>query len=31
MIDAPDVGKTVKVEAYRYKGDDYARATRPTN
>ncbi|WP_027928257.1 NlpC/P60 family protein [Amycolatopsis benzoatilytica] len=30
MVDAPDVGQTVKVEPYRYKGDDYAGATRPS-
>jgi cell wall-associated NlpC family hydrolase len=29
MVDAPDVGQTVKVEPYRYRGDDYAGATRP--
>lgn len=29
MIDAPDVGQTVKVEPYRYKGDDFYGATRP--
>jgi len=29
MIDAPDIGQTVKVEPYRYKGDDYVGATRP--
>jgi cell wall-associated NlpC family hydrolase len=31
MIDAPDLGQVVKTEPYRYKGDDYAGATRPTN
>ncbi|MBV8992242.1 MAG: bifunctional lytic transglycosylase/C40 family peptidase [Pseudonocardiales bacterium] len=30
MIDAPDVGQTVKLEPYRHKSDDYAGATRPT-
>jgi cell wall-associated NlpC family hydrolase len=30
MVDAPDFGQVVKVEPYRYKGDDYAGATRPT-
>lgn len=30
MVDAPDVGQTVKVEPYRYKGDDYAGAVRPS-
>ncbi|MCU1680203.1 MAG: hypothetical protein JWQ81_942 [Amycolatopsis sp.] len=30
MIDAPDFGQTVKIQSYRYKGDDYAGATRPT-
>jgi cell wall-associated NlpC family hydrolase len=30
MVDAPDVGQAVKVEPYRYKGDDYAGATRPS-
>jgi cell wall-associated NlpC family hydrolase len=30
MVDAPDVGQSVKVEPYRYKGDDYAGATRPS-
>ena len=29
MIDAPDFGQVVKVQPYRYKGDDYAGATRP--
>jgi cell wall-associated NlpC family hydrolase len=28
MVDAPDFGQVVKVEPYRYKGDDYAGATR---
>lgn len=31
MIDAPDIGQTVKVQPYRYKKDDYAGATRPSN
>lgn len=31
MIDAPDVGQPVKVEPYRYKGDDYFGATRPAS
>ncbi|RSM34920.1 hydrolase Nlp/P60 [Amycolatopsis balhimycina DSM 5908] len=29
MVDAPDFGQVVKVQPYRYKGDDYAGATRP--
>ncbi|WP_309114693.1 bifunctional lytic transglycosylase/C40 family peptidase [Saccharothrix sp.] len=29
MIDAPDFGQVVKIEPYRYAGDDYAGATRP--
>src|SRR3981081_3750685 len=29
MVDAPDVGQSVKVESYRYKGDNYVGATRP--
>ncbi|WP_285491575.1 C40 family peptidase [Amycolatopsis taiwanensis] len=29
MIDAPDVGQSIKIEPYRYNGDDYAGATRP--
>nr|WP_246128156.1 C40 family peptidase [Amycolatopsis rhizosphaerae] len=29
MIDAPDVGQSVKIEPHRHKGDDYAGATRP--
>ncbi|MBW4717350.1 C40 family peptidase [Saccharothrix sp. SC076] len=29
MIDAPDFGQKVKIEPYRYDGDDYAGATRP--
>ena len=29
MIDAPDFGQVVKVQPYRYQGDDYAGATRP--
>ncbi|WP_027946991.1 C40 family peptidase [Amycolatopsis taiwanensis] len=31
MIDAPDVGQSIKVEPYRYQGDDYAGATRPAH
>ncbi|MFD8497294.1 NlpC/P60 family protein [Amycolatopsis sp. NPDC059657] len=31
MVDAPDFGQVVKIEPYRYKGDDYAGATRPSN
>ncbi|MET8846009.1 C40 family peptidase [Amycolatopsis sp. NPDC004625] len=31
MIDAPDFGKPVQVEPYRYRGDDFIGATRPTN
>ncbi|MEU6379251.1 C40 family peptidase [Streptomyces sp. NPDC046909] len=30
MIDAPRPGKTIRIEPYRYQGDDYAGATRPT-
>ncbi|MFD0207030.1 C40 family peptidase [Saccharothrix carnea] len=29
MVDAPDFGQVVKIEPYRYNGDDYAGATRP--
>ncbi|MFF4508919.1 NlpC/P60 family protein [Streptomyces sp. NPDC001401] len=29
MIDAPAPGKTIRIEPYRYPGDDYAGATRP--
>lgn len=29
MIDAPDTGQVVRVEPYRYGGDDYFGATRP--
>jgi cell wall-associated NlpC family hydrolase len=29
MIDAPDFGQVVKIQPYRYQGDDYAGATRP--
>jgi cell wall-associated NlpC family hydrolase len=29
MIDAPDFGQVVQIQPYRYKGDDYAGATRP--
>jgi len=29
MIDAPDFGQVVKIEPYRYNGDDYAGASRP--
>lgn len=31
MIDAPDFGQTVRIEPYRYQGDDYTGATRPPN
>ncbi len=31
MIDAPDFGQVVKIEPYRYSGDDYAGATRPAS
>ena len=31
MVDAPDFGQVVKVQPYRYKGDDYAGATRPAS
>jgi cell wall-associated NlpC family hydrolase len=31
MIDAPDFNQVVKIEPYRYAGDDFAGATRPTN
>ena len=31
MIDAPRPGKTIRIEPYRYQGDDYAGATRPVN
>jgi cell wall-associated NlpC family hydrolase len=31
MIHAPDRGKPVQIGNYRYKGDDYAGATRPSN
>ncbi|NKQ59019.1 transglycosylase SLT domain-containing protein [Amycolatopsis sp. K13G38] len=30
MVDAPDVGQTVKVQPYRWNKDDYAGATRPS-
>ncbi|WP_307818421.1 C40 family peptidase [Streptomyces sp. MBT62] len=30
MIDAPRPGKTIRIEPYRYRGDDYAGATRPS-
>jgi NlpC/P60 family/Transglycosylase SLT domain len=30
MIDAPDIGQTVKIEPYRHPKDDYAGATRPS-
>ncbi|MFI0937422.1 NlpC/P60 family protein [Streptomyces sp. NPDC021020] len=30
MIDAPHTGAAVRIEPYRYNGDDYAGATRPT-
>lgn len=29
MIDAPHTGTTIRIEPYRYRGDDYAGATRP--
>jgi hypothetical protein len=29
MIDAPDFNQVVKIEPYRYQGDDYISATRP--
>lgn len=29
MINAPRPGKTIRIEPYRYQGDDYAGATRP--
>jgi cell wall-associated NlpC family hydrolase len=29
MINAPDFGQVVQIEPYRYRGDDYAGATRP--
>jgi cell wall-associated NlpC family hydrolase len=29
MIDAPDFNQVVKIEPYRYQGDDYAGASRP--
>jgi cell wall-associated NlpC family hydrolase len=29
MIDAPDIGQTVRVEPYRWAGDDFSRAGRP--
>ena len=31
MINAPDIGQIVKIQPYRYPGDDYAGATRPVN
>ncbi|MFK0111793.1 NlpC/P60 family protein [Streptomyces sp. NPDC091217] len=31
MIDAPRPGKAIRIESYRYRGDDYAGATRPVN
>jgi cell wall-associated NlpC family hydrolase len=31
MIDAPDIGQTVKVQPYRYTKDDYVGATRPSS
>jgi cell wall-associated NlpC family hydrolase len=31
MIDAPDFGKLVQIEPYRYRGDDYFGATRPSD
>ncbi|MBC6451696.1 C40 family peptidase [Actinokineospora xionganensis] len=30
MVDAPDRGQVVKVEPFRYRGNDYAGATRPS-
>lgn len=30
MIDAPRPGRSIRIEPYRYQGDDYAGATRPT-
>jgi cell wall-associated NlpC family hydrolase len=30
MIDAPDFNQVVKIEPYRYRGDDYVGANRPT-
>ncbi|MGW7514163.1 C40 family peptidase [Streptomyces sp. NPDC054796] len=29
MIDAPKPGKSIRIEPYRYRGDDFAGATRP--
>jgi cell wall-associated NlpC family hydrolase len=31
MIDAPHPGATIRIEPYRYPGDDYAGATRPSS
>ncbi|MFJ4790041.1 NlpC/P60 family protein [Streptomyces sp. NPDC088794] len=31
MIDAPRPGKPIRIEPYRYRGDDYAGATRPAD
>lgn len=31
MINAPTFGQPVQIEPYRYRGDDYAGATRPVN
>jgi len=31
MIDAPSRGKPIRIEPYRWRGDDYAGATRPTS
>ncbi|SDN05632.1 C40 family peptidase [Allokutzneria albata] len=31
MINAPDFGQVVKIEPFRYPGDDYAGATRPAS
>ncbi|MFF7987984.1 C40 family peptidase [Streptomyces sp. NPDC007901] len=31
MIDSPRPGKVIRIEPYRYQGDDYAGATRPVN
>ncbi len=30
MIDAPRPGRTIRIEPYRYRGDDFAGATRPS-
>ncbi|MEV7395010.1 C40 family peptidase [Streptomyces sp. NPDC091215] len=31
MIDSPRPGRSIRIEPYRYQGDDYAGATRPAN